>query len=117
MRIIKKYENFSQNEDLLSTNVEVSNGLLTLYRLTSHSVVDLLEPGNYYVSNIDDISPELLSSENQGSELFLITVSCPKDNVDNELSEVECSKHNCDSIISVKDDSKCTVVKVEPFKI
>ena len=63
---------------------------------------------------LEDVNPDLL--ENPGTELFLLTVECPADNVDKEKSEQECAKHNCECIVAVKDDTKCEVVKVEPYK-
>ena len=52
----------------------------------------------------------------EGDELFLITVTCPSDNVDPVKTEEECAKHNCETIVAVKDDSHCGIVKVEPFQ-
>ena len=121
MRLIKNYQKF-----LLKENVEMpevmdapevetpTSGTMTLYRLTSHPVVDLSAPGEFYVSKLVDVDPDLL--ENPGNELFLLTVECPADNVDTEKSEQECAKHNCECIVAVKDDTKCEVVKVEPYK-
>ena len=122
MRLIKNYQKFLLKEDLEMPEDTISSpdldtptsGTMTLYRLTSHPVVDLSAPGEFYVSKLEDVDPDLL--ENPGTELFLLTVECPVDNVDTEKSEQECAKHNCECIIAVKDDTKCEVVKVEPYK-
>ena len=121
MKVLKTYEKFLLKEDVEMPQVmeapEVetpTSGSMTLYRLTSHPVVDLSAPGEFYVSKLEDVDPDLL--ENPGNELFLLTVECPADNVDKEKSEQECAKHNCECIIAVKDDTKCEVVKVEPYK-
>ena len=121
MKVLKTYEKFLLKEDVEMPQVmeapEVetpTSGYMTLYRLTSHPVVDLSAPGEFYVSKLEDVNPDLL--ENPGNELFLLTVECPADNVDTEKSEQECAKHNCECIVAVKDDTKCEVVKVEPYK-
>ena len=124
MKVLKSYQKFLLKEDVeLATSVPAEHeemvttgqgGDMTLYRLTSHPVVDLSAPGEFYVSKLEDVNPDFL--ENQGSELFLITVSCPSSNVDAEKTEQECAKHNCETIVAVKDDSQCEVVKVEPFQ-
>jgi hypothetical protein len=125
MKILKTYqkfllkENVEMPEDVMDTSVSPdlespSSGTMTLYRLTSHPVVDLSAPGEFYVSKLEDVNPDLL--ENPGNELFLLTVECPADNVDTEKSEQECAKHDCECIVAVKDDTKCEVIKVEPYK-
>jgi len=121
MKVLKTYKKFLLKEDVEMPQVmetpEVetpTSGSMTLYRLTSHPVVDLSAPGEFYVSKLEDVNPDLL--ENPGTELFLLTVECPADNVDKEKSEQECAKHNCECIVAVKDDTKCEVVKVEPFQ-
>ena len=118
MKVLKTYEKFLLKEDLEMSEAPVAtaptSGTMTLYRLTSHPVVDLSAPGEFYVSKLEDVNPDLL--ENPGTELFLLTVECPGDNVDTEKSEQECAKHNCECIVAVKDDTKCEVVKVEPYK-
>ena len=121
MKVLKTYEKFLLKEDVEMPQVmeapEVetpTSGYMTLYRLTSHPVVDLSAPGEFYVSKLEDVNPDLL--ENPGNELFLLTVECPADNVDTEKSEQECAKHNWECIVAVKDDTKCEVVKVEPYK-
>jgi hypothetical protein len=120
MKVLKSYEKFLLKEDLEmpvtgESPVEVpTSGTMTLYRLTSHPVVDLSAPGEFYVSKLEDVNPDLL--ENPGNELFLLTVECPADNVDTEKSEQECAKHDCECIVAVKDDTKCEVIKVEPYK-
>jgi hypothetical protein len=78
-------------------------------------VVDLSAPGEYYVKNLEDVTPELLDEKGDG-DYFLITVTCPSSNVDNEASEQECAKHNCDSVVMIKDDTQCQIVDVKPFK-
>jgi hypothetical protein len=121
MKILKTYQKFLLKENLEMPEVtdipEVdtpTSGSMTLYRLTSHPVVDLSAPGEFYVSKLEDVDPDLL--ENPGNELFLLTVECPADNVDTEKSEQECAKHDCECIVAVKDDTKCEVIKVEPYK-
>jgi len=111
---IKKYISFISEDSDIDVDKLPKSGKTTLYRLTSHSVVDLSAPGEFYVSNKNDVDPELL--ENKGDELFLITVECDNENIDKEKSELECAKHDCDCIVVVKDYTKCEVVKVEPYK-
>jgi hypothetical protein len=89
MKVLKTYEKFLLKEDVEMPEVmdapEVetpTSGTMTLYRLTSHPVVDLSAPGEFYVSKLEDVNPDLL--ENPGNELFLLTVECPADNVDTE---------------------------------
>ena len=86
---------------------------LVLYRLTSHSVLDLSEPGEYYVHVKSDINPSMLNKK--GKDMFIITVKCPASNVDVDKSELECVKQNCNSVVAVKDDKKCEVISVEPY--
>jgi len=69
MRLIKNYQKF-----LLKENVEMpevmdapevetpTSGTMTLYRLTSHPVVDLSAPGEFYVSKLEDVDPDLLEN-------------------------------------------------------
>ena len=121
MKVLKTYEKFLLKEDVEMPQVieapEVetpTSGSMTLYRLTSHPVIDLSAPGEFYVSKLEDVNPDLL--ENPGTELFLLTVECPSDNIDYDISEQECAKHNCECIVAVKDDTKCEVVKVEHYK-
>jgi hypothetical protein len=124
MKLIKNYKKFllKENVDMVeepSTEIAAdihSGGDMTLYRLTSHPVVDLSAPGEYYVKSLEDVSPEFLDEKGDG-DYFLITVKCPSDNIDMEKSEEECAKHNCDCIVAIKDDSRCEVVSVEPHKI
>ena len=50
---LKKFNNFL-NENLegpQDTVVDTPTGEITLYRLTSHSVVDLNDPGEFYVNS------------------------------------------------------------------
>lgn len=121
MKVLKSYQKFLLKEDVempevMDSPVEVpSSGEMTLYRLTSHPVVDLSAPGEFYVSKMEDVNPDFLENK-EGDELFLITVTCPSSNVDAEKSEQECAKHNCECIVAVKDDTQCEVVKVEPFQ-
>lgn len=125
--IIKNYKEFLIKEDidqlvddssdvsvLPTESIDTNGGNVTLYRLTSHPVVDLSEPGEYYVKSLEDVSPDFL--DNKGDEYFLITVNCPSDNIDDANTEVECAKHNCDCIVAVKDDKRCEIVTVEPWK-
>ena len=111
---LKNFSNFQKVYEAFESKASKLSGEVTLYRLTSHPVVDLSDPGEFYVSSQSDIDPKLL--EKPGSELFLITVKTTSDNIDLDESEKECVKHNVDSIVSVKDSEKCEVVKVEPYK-
>ena len=109
MRKLKKYQNFiSEDVDSVAGSDD-----MTLYRLSAHHVVDLKEPGDFYVKSMQDVDPSLL--EKPGSTLYLITVKCDKDNIDVEKSEAETAKQGCDCVV-VKDDSKLELVSVEPFK-
>ena len=97
----------------ISKVVSDGHSTLALYRLTSHPVLDLSEPGEYYVYVKSDINPSML--DKKGKDMFIITVNCPASNVDLDKSEMECAKHDCDSIVVVKDDKKCEVISVEPY--
>lgn len=88
-------------------------GEVTLYRLTSHPVIDLSEPGEYYVSSKSDVDPNMLKKK--GKDFYLITVKTNSSNVDVDASERECAKYNSKSVIAVKDDKKCELIKVEPY--
>lgn len=89
-------------------------GNVTLYRLTSHSVVDLSDPGEFYVDSLEAVDPSLL--DKPGQELFLITVITDSSNIDEEGSKAEAEKLGNESIIMVKDSALCEVEKVEPYK-
>ena len=92
------------------------SGEVELYRLTSHPVVDLSEPGEYYVSDLNAVSPELLDNPHSGEELFVITVKTDSSNIDCDRSDQTCQEKSCDSCICVVDDSKCKIVDVKPFE-
>lgn len=113
---LKKFNQFGINESVKDVKSKASElkGEVTLYRLTSHSVVDLEQPGEYYVCNKSEVDPDLL--EKSGDELFLITVTCDSSNIDLDESEKECARLDCDCIVAVKDDKKCKVKSVEPYK-
>lgn len=111
---LKNFSNYQKVYEAFESKASKLSGQVTLYRLTSHSVVDLSDPGEFYVASLEDVDPNLL--EKKGSELFLITVKTDSSNIDLDESEKECAKHNSDSIVSVKDSEKCEVVKVEPYK-
>lgn len=112
---LKKFNNFQINEDVdAQVAPEVSTGETTLYRLTSHSVVDLNDPGEFYVSSQDAVTPELL--DNKGSEMFLLIVKTDSSNIDAEASQREAQSHGNESIVVVKDSTLCSVVSVVPFQ-
>lgn len=112
---LKKFNSFQINEDVDNQlEAQVATGEQTLYRLTSHSVVDLNDPGEFYVSSEEAITPELL--DNKGSEIFLIIVKTDASNIDIEASKRESESHGNKSIIVVKDSSLCSVVSLVPFK-
>lgn len=111
---IKKFNNFSINESTdVACKASTLTGEVTLYRLTSHPVVDLSQPGEYYVCSVEDVDPNLL--EKKDGELYLITVKTNSDNINLDESEKECAKLGTDSVVAVKDDTKCEVVGVSPF--
>lgn len=120
MRIVKNFKDFLINEDLEQSMVhdhhdlEIQDGIVTLYRLTSHPVVNLTEPGEYYVRTLADVNPEFLDNK-EGGEYWIITVKCPESNIDDDSTEIECAKHNCECIVAVKDVKECEVVSVEPW--
>lgn len=118
MKVIKSFGSFKVNEGAMSYKysdlIEEGNGVVTLYRLTSHPVVDLSEPGEFYVCDISSVDPNLL--DKKGSEMFLITVRCDASNIDGPKSEQECEKLNNPCIVAVKDDKKCEVVSAVPYK-
>jgi hypothetical protein len=111
---LKNFNNFQKVYEAFESKASKLSGEVTLYRLTSHPVVDLSDPGEFYVSSLADVDPNLL--EDKQGELFLITVKTNSDNIDLDESEKECAKHDVDSIVSVKNSEKCEVVKVEPYK-
>lgn len=92
---------------------ESNDGSVRLYRLTSHSVVDLNDPGEFYVKSKKDIDPKML--DKKGKDLFILTVDCPSSNIDLDKSDKESALHNC-KVYVVKDSKKCEVIKVEAFK-
>jgi hypothetical protein len=109
---LKKFNNFI-NEDITDIyDKEVGDKIL--YRLTSHPVIDLVSPGEYYVDTLDAIDPSLL--KNPSDSLFLITVKCDSSNINEEESEKESAKLGNDNVIVVKEDSACEVISVEPYK-
>ena len=120
---LKRFSNFI-NEDIsdevvsneFDTDFDTDNQSddVTLYRLTSHSVVDLASPGEYYVDSLDAVDPSLL--DKPGTSLFLITAKCNSSNIDDDASEKESAKLGNDNIIVVKEDSTCEVISVEPYK-
>jgi hypothetical protein len=112
---LKKFDNFL-NEDLQGPQdsiVDTPTGEVTLYRLTSHSVVDLNDPGEFYVNSPESVDPNLL--DKKGTELFLITVTTDASNIDADGSEKEAAKHDNESIIMVKDSTLCDIVTVVPY--
>jgi len=111
---LKKFTNFQNIFEAIESKASKLSGEVTLYRLTSHSVVDLSDPGEFYVASLDDVNPDLL--EKKGSDLFLITVKTNSSNIDLDESEKECVKLNVDSVVAVKNAEACEVVKVEPYK-
>jgi len=113
---LKKFNSFQINEDFDNQieATEIATGETTLYRLTSHSVIDLNDPGEFYFSNKEAVTPDLL--DNKGSELFLLTVKTDVSNIDKEASEKEAVSHGNESIVVVKDSTLCSVVSVAPFQ-
>ena len=112
---LKKFNNFL-NENLegpQDTVIDTPTGEMTLYRLTSHSVVDLNDPGEFYVNSPEAVDPKLL--DKPGQDLFLITVTTDASNIDAEGTEREAAKHDSDSIVVVKDSTKCEIVTVVPY--
>lgn len=115
--ILKKFNDFRLNEDLegpQDINLEQPQGDVTLYRLTSHSVVDLNDPGEFYVSSQDAVDPKLL--DKPGTDLFLITITTDSTNIDSEKSKQESQKLGNESVVAVKDSTKCEVINIVPFK-
>lgn len=119
---LKKFNKFkiNESEELMEAPVETGSkastltGEVTLYRLTSHPVVDLSSPGEYYVCDKGDIDPTILDKK-EGSELYLITVTCDSSNIDLDKSELEIANLGNDSIVAVKSDNDCKVISVTPY--
>jgi hypothetical protein len=112
---LKKFNNFL-NENLegpQDTVVDTPTGEVTLYRLTSHSVVDLNDPGEFYVNSPESVDPRLL--DKPGQDLFLITVTTDGSNIDVEGSKAEAEKQGNDAVVMVKDSTKCEIVTVVPY--
>lgn len=119
MKIINSFKKFKINEndsvDSPSCKASSLTGEVTLYRLTSHPVVDLSQPGEFYFSDSSKVNSEFLKNK-ESNELFLITVKCNSSNIDIEKSEMECGKLSCDCVVAVKDDKSCEIISVEPYK-
>lgn len=112
---IKKFNKFKINESVATeSKASTLTGEVTLYRLTSHPVVDLSQPGEYYVCDKGDIDPNILD-KSEGSELYLITVTCDSSNIDLDKSEMEIANLGNDSIVAVKNDNACKVISVTPY--
>lgn len=112
---LKNFSNYKKVNESIESKASKISGEVTLYRLTSHSVVDLSDPGEFYVTSMADVDPGLLKNK-KGDDLFLITVNTNSSNIDLDESEKQCAKHDTNSIVSVKDSEKCELVKVEPYK-
>lgn len=110
---MKRIKRFNENATVACKASELT-GEVTLYRLTSHPVVDLASPGEYYVCDKGDVDPNILDNK-EGSELYLITVKTDSSNVDVDSSEKESARLNHESIVAVKDSSKCKVLGVAPY--
>lgn len=51
MKKLKRYQNFiSEDVDAVAGSDDV-----TLYRLSTHHVIDLKEPGDFYVKSMEDV--------------------------------------------------------------
>ena len=107
---ISRFNNYNINESCKAASL---TGEVTLYRLTSHDVVDLAAPGEYYVCDEADINPSLLKK--QDGDLYLITVKCDSSNINVDESEKECAKHESECIVAVNDDKSCEIITVEPY--
>ena|ERR1035437_3294015 len=113
MKKIKSFKNFENKSINESCGCESMQGEINLYRLTSHPIVNLSEPGEYYVCDEDSVDPNLL--DNNEGDLFLICVKTNSDNIDIEKSKIECERLGNDCIVAVKDDSLCKVESVNPY--
>ncbi len=121
MKIVKNFNSFI-NEDIDSESTPMEckccslSGEITLYRLTSHPVIDLSTPGEFYVCDESAIDPDLLERK-EGDELFLITVKCDASNINMEQSEKECVILENPNIIAVNNDSDCEIISVTPYNV
>ena len=106
-----KIKKFNESSSSKAAKLE---GNVKLYRLASHSVIDLSNPGDFYFTSKSSIDPEILTRK--GKDLYLITVKTDSSNIDIDKSEKECAKRNINDIVVVKNDKKCEVIKAEPFK-
>lgn len=112
MKILRFYESLSTQK----CKASILSGNVVLYRLTSHPVVDLDKPGEYYVCDKLSINPEILDKNDvDPSNIYIISVKCDSSNIDIENSEIECNKLNDPNIIVVKDSSQCEVISVIPY--
>lgn len=121
MKKLKSFSKFFESSiDVPKVECEASNlrGTVTLYRLTSHPVIDLQSPGEYYVCSQESINPSLLNNFNSipKENIHLITVTCDSSNIDLFKSQSECDKMKNPSIVTVKDSNKCEVVSVVPYE-
>ncbi len=89
---------------------------VNLYRLSAYPVIDLSEPGDYYVTSKSALDSKLLKSKGKKGDLYVINVKTNSNNIDLDKSDVERAKFNNNKIVVVKDDKKCELIKVEPFK-
>lgn len=111
---LKKFNNFlNENLEGPQDTVDTPTGEVTLYRLTSHSVVDLNDPGEFYVNSPESVDPKLL--DKPGQDLFLITVTTDASNIDAEGSKTEAEKQGNDAVVMVEDSTKCEIVTVVPY--
>lgn len=106
-----KIKRFNESE---STNFQNSSGEIKLYRLTN-PVIDLSNPGNYYVKSKSSINPDFLSKKT-GDDLYVVTVKTDKSNINELKTEIECSKLGDNNVIVIEDDSKCEVISVNAYK-
>ena len=103
---VQRFNSFKINESDQSE--------MTLYRLSSHSVIDFENPGSYYFSNREDVDPNVL--DKNSNMYYLLTVKCPASNVDSDKTQAEVEKTGVDSIVAVRDEKNCKVITAEPYQ-
>ena len=109
--IIKKFNEIINEE--MTSKASLLDGDIKLYRLTSHNILDLSSPGEYYLNSKSKLDPKILKKS--GGDLYVVTVKCNSSNIDLDKSEKECAKLDNNGIVAVKNDNKCELVSVEPF--
>ena len=86
---------------------------IKLYRLVS-SKIDLENPGLFYFKKSSELDKKYLN--NKKGDMYILTVKCDSSNIDVKKTEIESIKNDNNSIVVIKNDKKCSILKIEPYK-